>query len=988
MKTKTLTMIALLLAFGLAAFGQSQITSGTIQGVVTDPSGAAVPKAGVALMHVETGVVRSTHTDDEGRYSAPLLPVGEYQVTVSASGFAKSINKGYVLTLGQNLVANIGLKVASSTTEVTVTTEAPLVETAQTSTSTLVGLRSVQDLPLNGRRFLDLAYLTPGVMQEPERNQISFAGQRGINSNINVDGADFNQPFFGGQRGGERAGGAYVVSQEAVQEFQVSRGGFAPEFGRSTGGVVNVITKSGGNQFHGSAFYYLRHKELADSTALGDKTATTRQQFGGSLGGPLRRDKTFFFANYDQQAEHFPTIIRFNGVTTGLPADILAQQGTVTSTNNVNTALAKIDHQVTGNTRVTGRYNYSRNNALNGTFAGGVQTGVPSNNGTEGDASHTVVINVNTVFSPSLLNEFRWQYSYENRPRVNNGEGVDFVNTAGPQAQITGCCYLGGVSYLPILENDSRLQFADNVSYIKGAHSVKLGFDVNRSHAAEIFRGNWRGVYIFNNLTTFLNVLNKVPGAAPDSFRIFFGDGKFDAVQPDVAGFVQDSWKVHPRLTLTFGLRYEASMFPQPVAPNPQIPQTATIPSDKKEWQPRLGLAWDVFGNSRTVFRASSGIFYGRTPGLLLFQAFNSAGNPNVGVSYTLNATQIKQVQAAHPEFVYPYVPASGSAANSSYLSALNITGVKPNASFFASDFHNPRALNFSAGLEQSLGRNMVAGFEWVHVNTVHLERIRDVNLFAPTVKPDASTPPQDRPMYSTSTRPNANYGQMLSQESSSRSNYDGLTWSLKKRSAKGLQFLTSYTLAWNKDDDSNERNYSGITYADAFNLAQEYTWSRLDIRHRWVGSATYDLPLGFQVSSILTFRTGLPFSPFTGVDSNGDGNYTDRPIVNGVMLGRNSYRNTNTFFADMRVSKRWKITERQRVTLMVDMFNFLNRGNLAYSVSSNESSTTALGSQYGKGQTPLATFRTLRLADGSFNRGGMYAGSPFQAQAALRYTF
>jgi hypothetical protein len=965
---------------------QSQITTGTIQGVVSDESGGVLPGATVTLKHVATGISRHVMTDDQGRFTAPLLEVGQYELEVQAAGFAKYIQKGFTLSLGQTLVANVALKVASLEQVVTVSGEAPLVETSRSETSTLVDNRAVENLPLNGRRFLDLAFLTPGVSQERERGQLTFAGQRGINSNINIDGADFNQPFFGGQRGGERTNDAYVVSQEAIREFQVVRSGFAPEFGRSTGGVVNVITKSGTNNFHGSGFYYLRHREFSPRTIFGDDTAPTRQQFGATIGGPLKQDRTFFFTAYDGQQQHDALVIRFNNPA-GLPPDLLARQGIFQSTNDVNTFLTKIDHQLANHTRVTGRYNYSRNRALNGTFSGGVQTGSPENNGTEGDQTHTAVVNVNTVISGTMLNEFRWQYSYENRPRVNNGEDNDFVSQAGPQVQVSGCCFFGGVSFLPVVQDDSIIQFADNFSILRSGHNIKMGFDWNRAHVDQIFRGNWRGVYVFNNVGNFLNVLNAAPGATADQFRIFFGPGDFVVSQYQVAGFVQDTWKVHPRFSLTGGLRWEAALFPQPINPNPLLPQTAEIPNEKDQIQPRLGLSWDLFGTGKTVLRASSGLFYARTPMLLLNQAFNSNGNPTVGLSFTLNAAQIRQAQTAHPEFVYPFVPDSSQAANASFFTSAGIAGLRPDASFFDPDFKNPRSFNVNAGLEHLLMNDLAVSLEWVHANTVQLERIRDVNLFPPNLTTDNSNPPVLRPVFG-STRPNTNFNILRSQESSARSNYDALTLSLNKRFSRSYQFLTSYTLSYNRDDDSNERNFAGIGYENAFNLAQEYTWSRNDTRHRWVFSGTYELPMGLQASGIMNYRSGLPFSAFTGTDSNRDSQFTDKPIINGTPLLRNSFRQPNFFSVDTRISKTFHVYDEHELELLFDMFNLTNKKNFFYNVSTNESSTTALGSRWGTGQTPLSTFRTFRLADGSYNRSGMTVASPFQLQFGIRYRF
>jgi hypothetical protein len=977
--------IGLFIATTGSLFAQSQIASGTIQGVASDPSGAVVPNAVVTLRHVETGIVREVGADDVGRFAALLLPVGEYEITATATGFSAVRQTGIVLALGQVLTLNFQFSPQGVIQEVEVTEAASLVETTRTETTALVDFRSVTNLPLNGRRFLDLAFLTPGVSQDPERNQLVFAGQRGINSNINIDGADFNQPFFGGQRGGERTNDAFVVSAEAIREFQVIRSGFSPEYGRSTGGVVNVITKSGSNEFHGSAFYFLRHKEFSPRAVSGD-APPIRHQFGATVGGPIKRERAFFFGSYEGQQQELPLVVRF-GTTTGLPAEILAKQGTFLSTNDVNTFLGKVDWQLTSSTLASVRYNHSRNDALNGTFSG-VTTGVLENNGTEKDRTHTVVGSLNTVISPRVLNEFRTQYSYEDRPRVNNGEDMSFTSKVGPQVQITGCCFLGGVSFLPIPQNDARVQVANNLSVISGPHQMKFGADYNRSTVDQFFRGNWRGVYIFNNVQNYLNAVNRVPGAAADQFRVFFGQGDLNVGQTDFAVFFQDAWKANSRLSITTGLRYEASFNPQPVRPNPLLSPTSQIPSDKKEWQPRLGLTYDLTGDGKTLFRGSAGIFHARTPMLLFAQAFNSNGNPDVGVSFTLNATQIRQAQSFRPEFVFPFVPDTSKAQNASFFTAAGIAGLRPDATYFDPEFRNPRSFNTTLAIEREALRNVLFSVEWAHSNTVRLERIRDVNLFPPTLSLDTSNPPVLRPRFNVSVRPNPNFNIIRSMQSSARSTYDAFTLTLNKRYSRKFQILSYYTLGYNRDNDSNERNFAGITYENAFDLQREFRWSRNDIRHRWVLSGTSDLPFGILSSGILTYRSGLPFSAFTGVDSNGDSQFTDKPIINGVPLLRNTFRQPNYFNVDMRVSKSFMFHEDQRIELMFDLFNVLGKDNYFYRVSSNESTTTAVGSRWGTGPTPVSTFRSLYLPDGTFNGAGAGKTSPFQMQAALRYTF
>jgi hypothetical protein len=987
-----LTLMLLLFLSSQPLWSQSQSTTGTIEGTVSDETGAVVSGANVTLTHQSMGATRTLSTDTSGRYTAPLLQVGNYDVMVQLAGFTTVKRTGIALALGQSLTVDVTLKLAAVETTVEVSAAAPLIETSRSEASSLIDNNQVSNLPLNGRKFLDLAFLTPGVYQEKERNTLSLSGSRGINSNINIDGADFNQPFFGGQRGGERANVAYVVSGEAIREFQVVRGNFAAEFGRSTGGVVNVITKSGSNDFHGSAFYFLRHREFAPRDRNGDERAPIRQQFGGAVGGPIIQNKTFFYNVYDQQEERQAFIIRFNA-TAGLPADLLAQQGVYQTTNDVKTYLIKLDHELSPSHRISGRYNWSRNQGLNGTFTG-VGTGVIDNNGTEKDRTHTGVVNLNSIFSPTILNEFRWQYSYEERPRVNNNESDDFVSKVGPQVQVTGCCFFGGVSFLPVQQYDDRLQFTENLSIIKGAHNVKVGFDYNHSYVNQVFRGNWRGVYIFNTIDNFVRARNKQVNPTTnqpytaDQYRLFFGDGAFAAGVNEYATYIQDTYKESSRFTLNLGLRHEAFLMPQPTRPNPLLPQSSSIPSDKAMWQPRAGITYDFRGDGKTVIKVGGGLFHGRTPLLMINQAFNSNGSQNVGVTFTLNPTQIDAVQRLHPEFVFPFVPDTSKAENSTYITGAGVAGLRPDASFFAPDFHNPRSLQYTASLERQVFTNLAVSLDYVHNHTVYLQRIRDVNLPAPIYQLDSSTPPVVRARFNTANRPDTNFAIMRSQESTARSNYDALTLSLKRRYATKLQFYTNYTLSYNRDDDSNERNFAGITYENAFNLADEYRWGRNDIRHRWVFSGMYDLPLGFQIGTIGEWRTGGPFSAFTNVDSNGDGQFTDKPIIGGIPLLRNAFRQPNIFNQNVRLSRNFKIREGHQVALIFEMFNVWNTENLSFGVSTNESTTSALGSRWGLGQTPLSTFRTFYLPNGTFNRAGVDVGVPFQLQVAAKYAF
>ncbi|MSO23479.1 MAG: TonB-dependent receptor [Acidobacteria bacterium] len=267
--------------------------------------------------------------------------------------------------------------------------------------------------------------------------------------------------------------------------------------------------------------------------------------------------------------------------------------------------------------------------------------------------------------------------------------------------------FFGGVSYLPVRQYDDRLQFTENLSIIRGAHNLKVGFDYNRSFVDQVFRGNWRGVYIFNNINNFVRARDKQINPATnqpytaDQYRLFFSDGAFAATVNEYASYIQDTYKVSSKVTLNLGLRYEAFLMPQPTRLNPLLPQSSSIPSDKAMWQPWAGVTYYFRGDGKTVLKVGGEIFHGRTPLLLMInQAFNSNGSQNVGVTFTLNPTQIDAVQRVHPKFVFPFVPDTSKAENSTYITGAGVAGLRPDASFFAPDFHNPRSLQYTASLD------------------------------------------------------------------------------------------------------------------------------------------------------------------------------------------------------------------------------------------------------------------------------------------------
>jgi hypothetical protein len=491
-----------LLAAGPTLWAQATATTGQIEGTVTDESGGALPSVTVSARNVGTGFERTASSDTSGFYRLNLLPLGTYEISVQLQGFATVKRPGVTLRVGETLTIPFPLKVATVEESVTVTAQAPVVEVARSLSANTINETSIDSLPINGRRFQDFVLLTPGAVVEGQRGGTSISGQRGINASYAIDGASYDNPFFGGIKGGERSGLSYTISQEAIQEFQVTNAGYSAEFGRSGGGVVNAVTKSGTNDFHGSAFWYFRNEGLsADNPsalvsagfAPQSPSDFRQHQFGGSLGGPIQQDKAHFFLAYDQQLRSEPITARFQSSPASVPG-FDGEEGTFDRTNDIWTALARIDYRVSDANQFWVRYNFSKNQGDNGLPDGQRQ---PNDtvlyNAVEKDKTHTVVAQLSTVFSPTTLNEIRVQFSREDRPRE--------PNTTDPTITVTGLGRTGRVTFLPSLQDDDRYQFLDNFTLIRGQHQVRAGFDLNFIHVQQpFFLSRAGGEYRFNSV--------------------------------------------------------------------------------------------------------------------------------------------------------------------------------------------------------------------------------------------------------------------------------------------------------------------------------------------------------------------------------------------------------------------------------------------------------------------------------------------------------
>ena len=710
-KSLRLCFVSLLIvAFcAVGAMAQSQASTGQISGLITDTNGAAVANATVKATNKDNGLLRTATASGDGLYTIVLLPPGKYTVVAEASGFANATIDDVVVNVGQT--DNVNFTLGAGGVQATVLVTAEAIQATRNESDAVLNETAIQTLPINGRRFQDFVTLTPTAQVDPQRGQISLSGQKGINGNINVDGVDYNQPFFGGIRGGERANLAFTIPQESIKEFQVIASGYSAEFGRSTGGIVNAVTKSGDNSIRGSAFYLLRPQQLARgndftqrlqtvlSTKVPPVTATlapTQHQFGGSIGGPIKKDKLFWFFAYEQQRFRAPRQILF----TNFPATACAvavcgasnnaaqqavldfynaEQVGYTQTNDAYAGLGRMDWNINNNHRFNFRFSASKNNALNAVSRGETSLDPTTNqalstNGTEKNNTKIGVGQLVSNFGSNTVNELRFQYAREDRPRISN--------SATPQI-FTGFGTYGATAFLPTTQFDTRYQIADALTYIKGNHNFKFGGEYSRLNTGQVFGFNQFGAYSLSIGSTLANIQDTlqrlstatliIPPTPPATTPTVIA-GRFDDTRArynkqignlqasfkvqQLAFFGQDSWRVTPKLTINYGLRAEQQYNPTPEANNTTIINVVkntifpirgtgydptTIPDSGWQWGPRVGFAYDPEGKGKMVIRGFAGQYFATTPLLVFAGSVNNYRLPPGDVSTTLPFTGFSQ---------------------------------------------------------------------------------------------------------------------------------------------------------------------------------------------------------------------------------------------------------------------------------------------------------------------------------------------------------
>ena len=1018
--------VLVILASAILVNAQAQITTGTIQGTVTDANGAIVPGANVEIKNLETNFSKTLTTDEGGRFVALALPPGNYSVTVAKQGFGTLVLEKVELTVGQAITLPLSMKVSGVEERVTVT--APTLDTVKTESSTTLNERAVSTTPILGRKFENLLTLTPGVSitQGPDGDEINFNGQRGIFNNVSLDGGDYNNGFFGEQLGGQRA--AIDIPLEAIKEFQVVAASAAAEFGRTAGGIVNAISDSGTNNVHGDVFYFQRLEGLTANTSDGKPLKDFhREQFGGKIGGPIRKNKAFFFFTFEQILETLtrdnlstqlgttpcpvsaPTITANEALINGnqdcqrlalnsfIKGKLNQDEGLPVKHPIRNSAfLAKFDWNMTNANKLAVSYNFDYSKNENQTFD--VATYGTSANGTEGPSKiNNVNVNLFTTVSPTKLNEAHFSYTRELRPRSATPSNLpaDTGVAFGPPT-----FRFGNPFFLQpnVDETLWRTHVKDNFSVVRGSHTFKFGGEWLHTLNSQVFRGFFTGRYLFDSVAGFLRYASPaavggfgpqtvgcsngtfvtLPTACPAGSTptggplVFFlqdgipgsvsglpAPGASSIKNEDYALFAQDKWQVRPNLSLNYGLRWEGQIFPKPIiAPSktaygpllsdPRFPSDGTEHNQTKQWQPRVGFAWDISKKGKSVLRASYGIFYGRQN--MLTQVGSITTNGAQQRTNFVATDDIRLFGVLAP--VWPGLPPAPAQAPGTFPL---FTGVR----VFSRDYHNPRIYTTNVSFEQEVAPDWAVYFDFTHSKGVYLTRFVNINNGgAPAICCAISNLVQiktgttgDSMFYSGPAPFGPALGDVFVASSSAKSLYRGLTIGTRKRFSRGYQMEVNYAYSKDMDNDSNERDPFTDRSFNRFDFSKDYAPSDRDIRHKFNFFNYAELPWKLHLDARIQARSAQPITP-------------SPRVVNGVDSGRNSTRKDNKYFSfDWRLARPFNITETVQIVPMIEMFNTFNSKNNV---------------------NPLVTPALFNF-DG-FLRFGV--GDPRQVQLAVKLTF
>jgi Carboxypeptidase regulatory-like domain/TonB dependent receptor len=897
---------------------QQNISAATLNGVIEDTNKSVISGAKISATNLDTNQTKITISDVDGRFRFAYLPVGNYEIKAEQNGF-ESFSQNITATVGQVLELKLVLKVKTVSAQVDVADETPIIETSRTQVAETITPETVENLPLNGRNFLDLALLLPAVSRTNTGSiqkfaetsavpgtGISVAGQRNLANSFIVDGSSANDDAV------ELAGTYY--SQEVIREFQVVTNGAVAEFGRASGGFVNIITQSGTNNLRGKVYGFLRNQRLDARNALAPtKDPLTQTQYGGSLGAPIIKKRTFFFGNFEQTRRNDSNVITIS------PSNVAAinnrltaigyrgariETGLVPSGYDTTNIFTRLDHQINAENSFAATYNFYDINAINARTVGGLNA---VSRGTNLDnRDHTINLQNITIVGSHSLNELRFQYR-------NSRLFAPAIDQTGPAVNISGIANFGTATNSPTRRDVDLYQLTDSFSTSFKNHSLKIGAEFLYNDLDIEFPGAIQGIYTFspsnaNNSTPARTALENFLLGNYSQFQQAFGAPSQAQKNPNFGVFAQDEWKVFRNLTLNLGLRYDLQFLPEP------------IKTDKNNIAPRFGFAFSP--NRKTVIRGGFGLFYDRIPTRATSNALQRDGSKYI-------VAILSRTSPNAP--VFPNVLTN---------QPTNLT-TKPSITRIDPNIVNSYSQQANLQIERELPFSSSLSIGYLYLRGLHIILSRNANVPRCTAAVDPTN----------LCRPDANFGNISRYEGSGDSYYNGMIVSFNKRQGNWGNVRLSYTLSKTIDDAGN---FFFSTPQDNFNLRDDRGLSDNDQRHRLTLSGSFNTPKiiqndfarkvfgGFQLSYIFTYASKLPFNIVTGNDRNGDTTTNDRPLG----TARNTGKGFDYASFDLRLSRSFRLTEKFNLELLAEGFNLFNRAN--FSVPNNV---------FGTGTAPLVTF-------------------------------
>jgi hypothetical protein len=887
----------LLLPLCLPLIAQTGAGGGSIRGTIQDPSGALISGAHVTAKNIATGFERSATTASDGAFEVPLLLPGQYQIDVTANGFAPFNQTGIVVEISKTSTLDLKLVVAAAQQTVTVQADANILNTTTPEVSADMNSLAMEDMPLTTRNTFNLALFGPGYngRRDDEFGNPTFAFGGLQRKAFLIDGIDNSQ------RGGP--GRLGIFAPETVQEVRVLANSMDAEYGRTVGGMISMVTRGGTNDVHGEGLVLLRRPGLVARPSLAaTKSFEQWATYSANVGGPIIKNKLMYYVSGEYEPYDYPravTISPANAAALNLPASDL---GSSPFKQRFQTFLGRLDYRINDHNSVYVRYNSYWDPSKYNT-SGGLEVTSADNN--FDDRNQAWASQLTSVLTPDSVNEFRFG-SLEReffRPPVSG--------MLGPTISISSVASLGTDSSADQYYLEHQYDFVDGISWRSGRHLFKFGFDISTIHV--ISQDRLTETFTFSNLTNYLNTINHVVNPATGTTNWYtqlvqaFGNNRADHTTNSYNFYAQDRFQITPSLTLSYGLRYEFLNYPA-LDPNAPLPNSRSVRSDPADWAPRFGFAWRL--GSRTVVRGGFGVFYDTLNLRLLSQVIRQNG-ANV-LSYTIT----------------PSTP--GAPIFPNLLPSPAGTLSKPNVTTFSPDFKQLRTQQANLQIEQALSSDFSITVGVQYYGGRHIPVLLDVNL-----GPPVGTLADGRPVFSNANRPSTSFNQIMQLSSVANSLYYGGFVAIEKRFSRDFQFMASYTLghAFNTNDSTGD---SGSNVTDSTNLGRDYGPSSSDQRNRFVLEGVWQPRVrnafldGWMIAPNVTLASGFPINVVQGSDLNGDGINNDRPLFR----ARNDTPGYGFKEVNLRISRAFRYKERYSLEIIGEAENLLNSTNAACSTA------------------------------------------------------